>query len=220
MRNATQRTNRILAAAALAVALAPALPAAAQHGAGHDHAAQDHAAHLASARAAGGEIEDADGFAIPDVEVVTQDGEKVRFYRDIVAGRVVAMNFVFTTCTTVCPPMGAIFGQLAERLGARAGRDVHLISVSVDPATDTPERLAAWAARFGRTPGWTLVTGDKPAIDRLLKALEVFTADFADHAPVTLLGNDEAGAWTRASGFTAPAELESILDGLAAAGVR
>ena len=150
--------------------------------------------------------------------MTTQDGDTVRFYRDLVEDRVVAINFVFTTCTTVCPPMGAIFGQLGERLGDRAGRDVHLISVSVDPATDTPERLAAWAARFGRRPGWTLVTGDKRTIDSLLKALEVFTPDFADHAPVALLGNDAVGAWTRAHGLASPAKLAAILDGLAGAG--
>jgi protein SCO1/2 len=154
--------------------------------------------------------------SIPDLEVVTQDGETVHFYSDLVEDRVVAMNFVFTTCTTICPPMGAIFGQLGKRLGDRLGRDVQLISVSVDPATDTPERLSAWAARFGRTPGWTLVTGDKPTVDALLKSLQVFTPNFEDHAPIVLLGNDARGEWTRAYGLAPPDRLAEILDELTA----
>ena len=195
-------------ASLIAVALLLVLPARAQH--------EGHPAHRARAAEAAAGAEELSGLSIPDVEVVTQDGETVRFYSDLVEDRVVAMNFVFTTCTTICPPMGAIFGQLEKRLGDRAGRDVHLISVSVDPTTDTPERLAAWAAKFGRTPGWTLVTGDKTTVDSLLKSLQVFTPDFQDHAPVVLLGNDARGEWTRTYGLAPPARMAEILDELAA----
>ncbi|HEX6202759.1 MAG TPA: SCO family protein [Thermoanaerobaculia bacterium] len=198
-------------AAMAAALLALALPALAQHQ-GHD----DHAAHRAAAAAGGAGAERVRDLAIPDIEVVTQDGERVRFYSDLVRGRVVAMNFTFTTCTTICPPMGAIFGRLEKVLGERAGREVHLITVSVDPVTDTPERLAAWAAKFGRTEGWTLVTGEKAEIVSLLKALEVFTPDFKDHPPVALLGNDARGEWTRANALASPAQLAEILDGLTA----
>ena len=218
-----QRTSLIF----LILALVAAQPATAQHTEHTGHAEHgeseemDHSAHqamMAGAAETADQVTELDGLAIPDVEVVTQDGETVRFYSDLVEGKVVAMNFVFTTCTTICPPMGAIFGQLESRLGERAGRDVHLISVSVDPTTDTPERLAEWAAKFGRTPGWTLVTGDKATIDSLLKSLQVFNADFADHAPVVLLGKDAAGEWTRAYGLAPPETLVGILDSLAATG--
>ncbi len=186
------------------------------HGEHGQHGEMDHSAHEAMMENpdAGEEATELDGLSIPDVEVLTQDGETVRFYSDLVEGKVVAMNFVFTTCTTICPPMGAIFGQLEKKLGDRAGRDVHLISVSVDPTTDTPERLAEWADRFGRTPGWTLVTGDKSTVDSLLKQLQVFNADFEDHAPVVLLGNDAEGEWTRAYGLAPPDKLVEILDRL------
>ncbi|MFP3939606.1 MAG: SCO family protein [Acidobacteriota bacterium] len=201
----------------LVVLLAFAAPLVAQHeGDGADGGHGDHSEHMARAAAAGGEPEQLSGLKVPDVEVVTQDGEKVHFYSDLVEDRVVAMNFVFTTCTTVCPPMGAIFGRLEQRLGERAGRDVHLISVSVDPSTDTPERLRDWAAKFGRTPGWTLVTGDKTTVNSLLKSLQVFTPDFEDHAPTVLLGNDTRGEWTRAYGLASPDRLAELLDGLAA----
>jgi protein SCO1/2 len=153
---------------------------------------------------------------IPDVEVVTHEGRRVRFYTDLVAGKTVAMNFVFTTCTTICPPMGAIFGRLQDELGDRLGGEVHLISVSVDPATDTPERLAAWAANVQAREGWTLVTGDTDTVERLLRALGVFTADVADHAPVALIGHDPSHTWTRTYGLSGPADLAAILDEVSA----
>lgn len=204
---------RILVVAALVLGA----PAFAQHG---DHSGHgDHAAHMKMLQEHhGDQVEELSGLTIPDVEVVTQDGETVHFYSDLVKDRVVAMNFIFTTCTTVCPPMGAIFGQLEKRLGERVGEDVYLISVSVDPSTDTPERLTEWAAKFGRTPGWTLITGDKPTVDSLLKSLQVFTPDFEDHAPVVLLGNDARDEWTRAYGLAPPDRMEELLDGLTVGG--
>jgi protein SCO1 len=129
----------------------------------------------------------------------------------------VAINFVFTNCTTICPPMGANFAKLQKLLGDRAGKDVHLISVSVDPVTDTPERLKAWAAKFGAGPGWTLVTGDRAEITRLLKALGTYTPDINDHSPLVLLGNEARHQWTRAYGLAPPAQIAELLAGLAPA---
>lgn len=148
---------------------------------------------------------------IPDVPLVDQDGRPVRFHTDLVKGKVVAMNFVFTTCTTVCPPMGASFAKLRKILGDKAGKDVHLISVSVDPRTDTPERLKAWAAKFGSGPGWTLVTGDPNQVTTLLKALGVYTASPAEHTPLVLVGNDAKGEWTRTYGLTPPEQVAELL---------
>lgn len=173
-----------------------------------------HAAHKAMMHAHHDEqaVEIEGGLDIPDVQVLTQDGETKSFYDDLIKGRTVAMNFVFTTCTTVCPPMGANFGRLQKELDERFGRDVYLISVSVDPTTDTPERLKAWSEKFGARPGWTLVTGEQQEMERLLKALEVFTADINDHAPVVLVGNDRTGEWTRAYGLASPKALAKIVD--------
>jgi cytochrome oxidase Cu insertion factor (SCO1/SenC/PrrC family) len=195
---------------ALAVLILPALPAAAQTAA---KPAQETVAP-----------------SIPDVELTDQDGRPVHVYSDLIRGRRVAMNFVFTTCTTICPPMGANFERLQKVLGARAGRsgnDVRLISVSIDPQTDTPQRLKEWGAKFHAGPGWTLLTGRKEEVDRLLKALGVYTPDRADHSPLVLLGNEPAKRWTRAYGLAAPAKMVELLDGLgpapaaaAAAGVK
>jgi protein SCO1/2 len=148
---------------------------------------------------------------IPDVELLDQDGRAVHFYADLVKGKVVAVQFIFTTCTTICPPLGATFARVQKDLGERAGRDVRLISVSVDPATDTPERLKAWAAKFHAAEGWTLVTGAKPQIDELLRALGASTGSPADHSPTVLIGNDAKGQWTRTYGLARPAVLVKLI---------
>lgn len=225
MRQHTTLPRTLLVLLALTAALLwTAAPAVAQHEGhgghqgheGHEgHQGDDpHAAHKAMMQGGGDDqvTEIEGGLDIPDVPVRTQDGEEKQFYSDLVEGRTVAMNFVFTTCTTICPPMGANFGRLQDELGARLGDDVHLISVSVDPTTDTPQRLRAWGETFGARPGWTLVTGDQQQVERLLKALEVFTADINDHAPVVLIGNDAAGEWTRAYGLAGPKKLVEIVD--------
>ena len=190
-----------------ALVLALAVPVAAQH---------EHHQHMATAPAPEKpEVEAVSDLNIPDVTVLDQDGTPKRFYTDLVKDKVVAVNFVFTTCTTICPPMGANFAKLQKLLGERAGRDVHLISVSVDPTTDTPERMKAWGQKFGAAPGWTLVTGDREEITRLLKSLGVYTASISDHSPLVLLGNDARHQWTRAYGLAAPAKLAELISGMA-----
>ena len=149
--------------------------------------------------------------SIPDVELLDQDGHAVHFYTDLVKGKVVVVNFIFTTCTTICPPLGATFARVQKDLGERTGRDVQFISISVDPATDTPERMKAWGAKFHAGPGWTFVTGDKPAINELLKALGAGVARPEDHTPFVLIGNDARGTWRRAYGLVKPSQLVQLI---------
>src|ERR671927_368199 len=83
-----------------------------------------------------------------DVELLNQNGEKVRFYTDVLKGKTVVVNAFFTTCTSVCPPMNRNLERVQEALGDRLGRDVFLVSVSVDPETDTPTRLKEYSKKF------------------------------------------------------------------------
>src|SRR5205085_650197 len=154
---------------------------------------------------------DSSKMTIPDVELLDQNGNRVHFYTDLVKGKVVVVQFIFTTCTTICPPLGATFARVQKELGERAGRDVHLISISVDPATDTPERLKAWGAKFHAAEGWTFVTGEKPKVDELLRALGAATASPAEHSPAVLVGNDATGQWTRAYGLARPAVIIKLI---------
>ena len=153
-----------------------------------------------------------DGMRIPDVEVLDQDGRKLHFYSDLVKGQTVAINFIFTTCTTICPPLGATFARVQKELGDKVGRDVHFISISVDPATDTPERLKAWGAKFHAGEGWTFVTGNKQQVDELLSALGASAASREDHSPTVLIGNDAHNNWTRTYGLAKSSQLVQIIN--------
>lgn len=141
--------------------------------------------------------------AIPDVTVYNQDGERLHFYSDLIKGKVVAINFIFTDCTYICSLQGAAFSKLQAALGDRLGRDVHLISISIDPIADTSERLKAWARKFGAKRGWTFVTGEKSEIDKLLESLTGGTGGRGEHSPVALISDGE-GTWIRAYGLAEP----------------
>lgn len=134
--------------------------------------------------------------SVPDVEVVTHEGKKVRFYSDLVKGRTVAVNFVYTTCSTICPSTGALFAALQKE-----HERVQFISVTIDPKTDTPPKLAAWSNRFRKTPRWTLVTGSQAAIEQIVKAFGLTTARPQDHSPLTIVGSDRTGHWSKLYGF-------------------
>jgi len=143
---------------------------------------------------------------IPDVRVYDQDGKPLNFYSDLVKGRTVAINFIFTTCTGVCPPMTATLRRVQQNLPARTP-PIQLISISVDPTTDTPERLHEFAAKFKAGPGWAFVTGDKTEIDLILRALGVAVANKNDHTPMIWIGNERADYWTRVYGLSSPTTL-------------
>lgn len=144
------------------------------------------------------------GHTIPDAELVDQNNREVRFRTDLVAGRTVAINFIYTSCGTTCPLMGATFGKLQKLLGDRLERDIRLISISVDPVNDTPAALRAWAAQFQAKPGWTLVTavnGRKAEIDNLLQALGEAGNQSQNHSVLVLIVNQSANSWARVNGI-------------------
>lgn len=153
-----------------------------------------------------------DGLSIPDVQLINQDGEPVRLYSDLARGKICVFSFIFTSCQGVCPPIGVNLGQLTQRLGDRAGREVMVISLTVDPVTDTSARLKAWSQRFYEGSGWTLLTGAKQEVDQTLKQLEVFAADKNDHSPFLLIGDTLHGSWQRVNGLTSAETTIEIID--------
>lgn len=153
---------------------------------------------------------------IPDTQVLDQYGKSRSFYSDLIKGKTVAINFLFTTCTAICPSLAATFRRVQQEAAER-GIEVELISISVDPSTDTPERLHDFAEKFKAGPGWTFVTGDKARIDSVLQTLGAAVSNKNDHTPMILIGNDESDHWTRAYGLTSPVK---ILDLLAEAAKR
>jgi len=98
---------------------------------------------------------------VPDLTVVNQSGEKLRFNSDVIENRVAVVTSFFTSCTAFCPLTEERLSRLAKGLGDRMGKDVVFVSVSVDPKRDTPQKMKAWAEKFHIGPGWTLVSGQK-----------------------------------------------------------
>src|SRR6185295_14468573 len=151
---------------------------------------------------------------IPNAPVLDQNGKELNFYSDLIKGKTVAINFIFTTCTTICPPLTATFRRVQQDAAAR-GLNVQLISVSVDPTTDTPERLRDFASKFKAEPGWTFVTGDKAEIDSVLQSLGAAVSNKNDHTPMILIGNDTSDYWTRTYGLTSPTRIVELIDAAA-----
>jgi len=176
--------------------------------------AQEASCHAPKAKAESKKME------IPDVKVLDQHGNALRFYTDLIKDKTVAINFIFTNCTTICPPLAATFARLQREMGDKIGKDVHLISISVDPVTDTPERLKAWGAKFKAGPGWTFVTGEKQEMDKLLNALGAAVAKREDHTPAMLVGNDRNGVWTRAYGLAKVNQIMTVIDNVTAGRVE
>lgn len=147
---------------------------------------------------------------IPNVKVYDQNGQTLNFYSDLIKDRKVAINFIFTTCTNVCPVLTATFRRIQVEL-EKSQADIKLISVSVDPTIDTPERLREFATKFKAGPGWTFVTGEKTEIDSLLQRLGVGIRNKNDHTSMILIGNDPADVWTRTYGLSSPSLLIKVI---------
>lgn len=141
---------------------------------------------------------------IPDVAVIDQNGRSLHFYRDLIEKRIVVLAFFYTQCRGVCPIVGRTLADLQSALGDRIGREVFLVSVTLDPRADTPGQLAEWGRRYGVKPGWTLVTGTPDAIDELVRELTGSEARPSLHSPVLCILNDRTGEWIRDTGNAAP----------------
>ena len=149
-----------------------------------------------------------DASYFPNVELTAQDGRKLRFYDDVIKGKAVAINAVFTTCKDVCPLETANLVRLRKVLGARLGKDVHLYSISIDPIRDTPEALKAYAEKFGAE--WTFLTGRPEDVKLVMRKLALIrdrdtpTSRESHHAASLLVGSEAVGQWTRFSAVDSP----------------
>lgn len=149
-----------------------------------------------------------------DTNLVDHDGRGVNLQRDVIGNRIVVVSFVYTSCTTVCPLVASVFSDLQMRLGERVGRDVMLVTITVDPLRDTPSQLKAYAGRFQAGPGWRWLTGAPVAVNELLKGLGAYAADFTQHPQMVLVGDGATGRWTRFSGLPDSKRLAEHVRGL------
>jgi len=138
----------------------------------------------------------------PNVPVIDQNGHTMKFYDDVIKGKIVVISFIYTSCQDICPLTTARMAQLEDKLDGAVGRDLFFISMSVDPERDTPEKMKAFAEAFDVRPGWLFLTGkvgDIRAIDYRLG--DRSDRSLSDHRNEIMLGNDATGDWQRASVF-------------------
>lgn len=201
----------------------------AQHAEGQGHAAGSHAAHAGAQDAAhagsggtagqdalvrhGTAAETAPAPRIPDPILVDQHGNSHRFYSDLVKGRLVLMNAIYTSCSSICPIQSAIFkrveGLVAQRMG---DEDVRMISVSLDPAKDTPERLKEFAERVGAGPEWLFLTGETSDVTEVLQAMDLWAPVPEQHTPIAAVGHEPSGLWMKVINLTAPEDIVGRLE--------
>lgn len=145
-------------------------------------------------------------YPLPDVMVVREDGTEVSFPDDLDDGRPVILNFIYTTCTAICPMLSQTFAAFQDKLGEEAS-EVHMVSVSIDPDQDTPERLLAYAKRYHAGPQWTHYTGTVEASIDIQKAFQAYYVDKMNHRPVVFMRAAPGEPWLRLDGFTSPDDL-------------
>ena len=139
----------------------------------------------------------------PNVILTTQDGTKVHFYDDVIKGKIVVIDLIYTHCVDECPLETARLAQVQKLLGDRVGKDVFFYSISIDPTRDTPKVLKAYAEKYHVGPGWTFLTGKKSDIDLISKKLGLYSDPDPNnpdgHTPSVLVGNEPSGQWIRNS---------------------
>ena len=154
----------------------------------------------------------------PNVTLLTQDGEKVAFYDDLIKDKVVAINFIYTQCADSCPLETAKMRQVYNALGDRVGKDVFMYSISIDPKRDTPDVLKAYKKKFRIDARWTFLTGATEDIELIRKKLGVYieeiqgeNGEIGDHNVTLMIGNEATGRWMKRSPFENPKLLATLL---------
>lgn len=172
---------------------------------GHQHQHHDHTAHQQMMRDHS-YTRSVHTYAVPDITLTDQNDEDVALSDLLESPAPVALNFMFTTCTTICPVMTATLAHMQRDLGEdRAG--LQTVSVSIDPEYDTPPVLKTYAVQYGAGPDWRFLTGDAQQIVQLQKAFETYTGSKVNHRPVTLFKGKGSKEWVRIDGLAGGSEL-------------
>lgn len=145
-------------------------------------------------------------YTIPDVVLVNQDGEKIRFDTLLNGDKPVILDFIYGTCTTICPVLSIGFSHFQKKLGPEA-ENVRLVSISIDPDNDTPAVMKEYLERYDAQPGWDFLTGKREDILQVMKAFDAVVINKMDHYPLTFLHLPGTSDWVRINQLLATAEL-------------
>ena len=144
-------------------------------------------------------------FTVPDVTLVNQDGAKVQLKAMLESGEPVILDFIFGTCTTICPVLSAGYANLQAKLPPGAPK-IHLVSISIDPENDTPKAMRDYLKRYRAKPGWDFLTGRREDIDKVMVAFNAYIPNKMSHYPLTLIRDSKTGKWIRIFGLMSSSE--------------
>jgi protein SCO1/2 len=151
----------------------------------------------------------------PNSTLTTQDGQKVHFYDDLIKGKIVVIDLIYTHCVDSCPLETAKLVQVQKMLGESVGKDIFFYSITIDPKRDSPEVLKAYAEKYHVGPGWTFLTGSKEDIELISKKLGLYSDPDPNnrdgHTPSVLIGNEATGQWIRNSATDNPRFLSLMI---------
>jgi protein SCO1/2 len=147
-----------------------------------------------------------------DVELVNQNGQTMKFYTDLLQNKVVIINSFFATCQGSCLPLNRNLEKVQDALGDRLGKDVFIVSITVDPTVDTPANLKEYAKKLHAKPGWYFLTGAKENVEFALKKIGQFVPDKQDHLNIFIIGNERTGLWKKAFGLAKSEELIKVVE--------
>lgn len=139
-------------------------------------------------------------YTVPDVKLLDRAGKPVSLETLLEGDQPVAVNFIFTTCTTICPIMSATFAQMRRKLGPDADR-IQLVSITIDPEHDSPAVLSEYAKRYNATPQWHFLTGKPKDIEKVLRIFDAWTGTKTNHRPITLMHAKGGNKWMRVEGL-------------------
>jgi protein SCO1/2 len=146
-------------------------------------------------------------YRMPDVVLYNQDGQKVRLVEYLKHDKPIIVDFIYATCTTICPVLSAGFANFQKKSGVAPG-DIRLVSFSIDPENDTPEVMKAYLARYGAKPGWDFLTGTREDIDKVMRAFDAYVPDKMSHLPISFYKGPRRDAWVRIYGLIGTSEMK------------
>ena len=204
----SSRRHALRALAALGVASLWASPGARAHGAHGNHGPDG--GHGAAAGSASALTRSLATVTVPDATLKRETGQATALREVLATPEAVLLNFIYTSCTTVCPVQTQVFAQVLAKVQAqraKGGAGVRLVSVSIDPLHDTPERLAAYARQFGAGPQWHFLTGTPQASQAVQRAFDTWRGDKMNHPLVTFVRPAGAQRWVRLEGHATATDL-------------
>jgi protein SCO1/2 len=151
-------------------------------------------------------------YSIPDVTLLAANGDEISMGDLLSADEPVALNFIFTTCTTICPVMTATFAKMQRELDREQLGRLRVVSISIDPEYDRPEILRSYAKRFNASDSWLFLTGRSEDINAVMRAFDAYAGSKMNHQPLTFMRRHPQQPWLRVEGLASGKDLADLID--------